>query len=103
MTGDPPLPGMGDVVLIDEPDFGPGVDVDGDGGPVEPDPGVDVGESAGPDRGPGGAPARRFRVIDARPGGAGRVRLTGWYLDSEPLTEQTLILPASAIRPVDRY
>ena len=50
----------------------------------------------GPDRDTPG----RFRVIDARAAGPGHLQLTGWYLDTDWLTEQTLHLPAAAIRPV---
>ncbi len=49
---------------------------------------------------PPAAPGR-FRVIDAQPAGPGQVRLTGWYLDADPITEQTLHLPAAAIRSTD--
>ncbi len=45
--------------------------------------------------------AGRFRVIEAYPTGADHVRLTGWYLDTEWLTEQTLHLPADAILPTE--
>ncbi len=51
--------------------------------------------------GPDHAEPARFRVIDADTTAPGQVRLTGWYLDTELLTEQTLHLPAAAVRPTD--
>lgn len=42
-----------------------------------------------------------FRVIDAAPESAGRIALTGWFIDADPLREVRLSVPAGALLETD--